>query len=71
MQTPSPETLFVTADRTSSELLWSVAQLSAVATDAHLRQRTAEMLEVVISGLQLNYLQLSVQPKDLHHAQHP
>lgn len=66
MKSPSPETLFMAVDRTSSELLWSVTQLAEQPVDAQLRRRTAEMLEVVISGLRLNHHKLIQTKKDTH-----
>ncbi|PAW79124.1 MAG: hypothetical protein B9S32_03980 [Verrucomicrobia bacterium Tous-C9LFEB] len=64
MQAPTPETLFITIDRTSSELLWSVTQLTAQPIPAPLRERTTEMLEIVISGLRLNHEQLTQNTKE-------
>lgn len=64
MQSPTPETLFITIDRASSELLWSVTQLTAQPIPASLRERTTEMLEIVISGLRLNQQQLTQNSKE-------
>lgn len=64
MQPPTPETLFITIDRASSELLWSVAQLTTQPIPPALRERTTEMLEIVISGLHLNYDQLTQPNKE-------
>lgn len=66
MERPTPETLFFTADRSSSELLWAVTQLSSQPLPEPLRERAAEMLGIVISGLQLNQQQLTHSTKDTH-----
>lgn len=64
MQPPTPETLFITIDRAASELLWSVAQLTAQPIPEALRERTTEVLDIVISGLRLNQDQLAQPTKE-------
>lgn len=61
MNPPPTDESFSQADRLSSELLWTVSQLSGPAVDPQIRRRTAEMLAVVISGL-LHHLDQLVQP---------